>query len=189
MLVDSLWSLLKECISHPCSILLRSLLAVTRREEHCREKRAPTLARSRWKMPQDVSFGPVHLCVGLKGTCEHTLASLIASESPRALFWGCVCCLGSGLSSSHSLLAAPGYAPRLGSPLSALTVINKDAHFLGFAPIFLKVLPASGEEAEIINHCWHVKGPGAASLGEAVMQFQAWREHGAAYRDKFCCQL
>lgn len=143
----------------------------------------------RWKMPWYVCFGPVRLCVILKGTCKHTLAPLIASESLWALLWGLVYCLGSGLSSSHSLLAASGYGPGLASPLSALTVINKDTRFLGFAPIFLKDLPASGEETEIINHCWHVKGRGAASLGEAVMQFQAWREHRAAYRDKFCCQL
>lgn len=140
-------------------------------------------------MPQDICFGSVHLPVRLKGTCKHIPASLIASESPWALLWGLVCCLGSGLSSSHSLLAASGYAPRLGSPLSVLTVINKDTHFLGFAPIFLKVLPASGEEAEIMYQRWHVEGLGAASLGEAVMQFKTWREHRAPYRDKFCCQL
>lgn len=143
----------------------------------------------RWKMPRYVYFGPIHLHVRLKGTCKHTPAFLIASESLWALLWGLVYCLGSGLSSSHSLLAASRYGPGLASPLSALTVINKDTHFLGFAPIFLKDLPASGEETEIINHCRHVKGLRAASLGEAVMQFQAWREHRAAYRDKFCCQL
>lgn len=87
--------------------------------------------------------GPVHLCVRLKGTCKHTPASLIASESLWVLLWGVVYCLGSGLSSSHSLPAASRYGPGLTSPLSALTVINKDTHFLGFAPIFLKDLPAS----------------------------------------------
>lgn len=55
-------------------------------------------------------------------------------------------------------------------------MINKDTHFLGFAPIFLKDLSANGEGTGIINHCWHVKGLWAASLGEAVRQFQAWRE-------------
>lgn len=73
--------------------------------------------------------------------------------------------------------------------MSALTVINKDTHFLGFSPIFLKDLPARGKETEKINHCWHAMGLRAASLGEAVMQFQAYREHRAAYREKFCCQL
>lgn len=87
------------------------------------------------------------------------------------------------------LLPVSRYGPGLASSLSALTVINKDTHFLGFSLIFLKDLPAGGKENEIINHCWHVKGLGAASLGEAVMQFQAYREHRAAYRDKFCCEL
>lgn len=39
----------------------------------------------RWKMPWYVSFGPVPLCVRLKGTCKHTPVSLIASKSLQAL--------------------------------------------------------------------------------------------------------
>lgn len=121
----------------------------------------------RWKMLWYVCFGSVHLCV--QGTCKHTSASVIASESLWALLWGLIYCLGSGLSSLCSLSAASGYGQGLDSPLSALTVINKDTHFLGFAPIFLKDLSANGEDAEIINHRWHVKGLRAASLGEAVI--------------------
>lgn len=86
------------------------------------------------------------------------------------------------------LLPLSRYGPGLASSLSVLKVINKDTHFLGFSPVFLKDLPASGKESETINNCWHVKGLGAARLGEAEMQVQAYREHGAAYRDKFCCQ-
>lgn len=140
-------------------------------------------------MPWYVWFCSVHLCVRLKGTCKHAPASLIAPASLWALLWGLVYCLGSGLSSSLSLLAASTCGPELTSPLSALRVILKDTHSLGFPPIFIEDLPASGEETEIINHCWHVKGQRAASLREAVMLFQVWREHRVVYRDKFCCQL
>lgn len=82
------------------------------------------------------------------------------------------------------LLPVSRCGPGLASPMSALTVINKDTDFLGFSThFFLKDLSASGKETEIINHCRHVKGLWAASLKEGVMQFQAYREHRAASRD------
>lgn len=78
-------------------------------KERVRKAEEISLDRSgRWKTPRYVCFGSVHLCVGAEGTCKHTPASLTASKSLWALLWGLLFCLGSGLSSSPSPLAASG---------------------------------------------------------------------------------
>lgn len=58
----------------------------------------------KWKVPWDVCFGPVHLHVRLKGTCNILQLLWLHLSNFGLCLWGLVYYLGSGLSSSPSYI-------------------------------------------------------------------------------------